>query len=159
MLLTLLCALTVVVVVVTGRKFSSVEGKLDVLSSIDIADTVCMEGLFVYNGYLYQSNGWYGESALVKVSTDTGSELKRFDLKKQYFAEGIAIVDSLIYQLTYTHQTCFIYRERDNDFELVGNHSYASKEGWGKSSLARHKQDVVKLTLFVCFVFLFIVCA
>jgi glutamine cyclotransferase len=121
------------------RKFSNVEGKLDVLSSVDIAETVCMEGLFVYDGYLYQSNGWYGESALVKVSTDTGSVVKRFNLKKQYFAEGIAIVDSLIYQLTYTHQTCFVYREKQNEFELVGNHSYASKEGWGKWGFLNRK--------------------
>lgn len=126
-----LLLLLICVCVVSCRKFSNVEGKLDVLSSVDVADTVCMEGLFFYNGFLYQSNGWYGESALVKVSADTGSELKRYNLKKQYFAEGIAVVDSLIYQLTYTHQTCFIYRERERDFELVGNHSYASKEGWG----------------------------
>lgn len=131
------------VALASAGRFADRDGELEVLSSIDIGETVCMEGLYVHDGALYQSNGWYGESALVKIDAATGAELKRFDLAAKYFAEGIALADGLIYQLTYQHKTCFVYRERSDGFELVANHTYESSEGWGRRAGARltHASD------------------
>jgi glutamine cyclotransferase len=70
----------VAISVVYARKFTDQEGHLVVKSSVELVDPVCMEGLFVHDGAIYQSNGWYGQSALVKVSTKTGAVTKRFPL-------------------------------------------------------------------------------
>ena len=120
-----------VVAPAAARQFSPNEGELDVLSSVEVSDPVCMEGLYVHDGHLYQSNGWYGESALVKINAQTGTEMKRFNMASKFFGEGIATIDNLVYQLTYLHKTAFVYTERSDGFELVGNHTYTSAEGWG----------------------------
>ena len=47
-------------------------GTLDVLGTVPVQETVCLEGFYFRDGYFYQSNGWYGESALVKIDPETG---------------------------------------------------------------------------------------
>ena len=60
-------------------------------------------------------------------------EVARIDNDANIFAEGIAYHGDVIFQLTYQKQTVYKYREwPDNEgFELVGHHSYESREGWG----------------------------
>jgi len=106
-------------------------GQLDVLSSMTVENPACIEGFFFHKGALYQSNGWYGQSALLRIDAKSGGELKRFDVNARVFAEGIAVLNDTFYQLTYQNQVAFMYRETTTGFELLGNRSYASKEGWG----------------------------
>jgi len=117
--------------VVDARVALPTQAKYEVLGDMPVSDTVCMEGLFFKDGYLYQSNGWYGESALVRIDPENGDEMIRHDLESEFFAEGIAAVGNNIYQLTYTKQTCFIYEEIDGEFRVIGQHKYSNKEGWG----------------------------
>jgi glutamine cyclotransferase len=80
---------------------------------------------------LYQSNGWYGESELIKVLPASGGEVKRVGVDDRVFAEGAVVIDDVFYQLTYQQQVAFMYKETNDGFRLIGNHSYASREGWG----------------------------
>jgi len=88
------------------------------------------QGLEFYNGELYESTGQYGESKLRKVEYKTGKVLKNVDLAKEYFGEGLTILNNNIYQLTWQSNTGFVY-----DLETLNKKSSfnygKSKEGWG----------------------------
>lgn len=87
------------------------------------------QGLLWADGGLYESTGEYGESSLRKVDLPTGKVERMVSLPERYFGEGLALVgDSLLYQLTWQEQRCFVYRK--SDFRQVGVFSY-SGEGWG----------------------------
>jgi len=88
------------------------------------------QGLEFYNGELYEGTGQRGKSKLRKVNYKTGEVLKNIDLPKEYFGEGITILNDKIYQLTWQNDIGFVYDV--NTFEKKGSFTYGkSKEGWG----------------------------
>jgi glutaminyl-peptide cyclotransferase len=87
------------------------------------------QGLEFYNGYLYEGTGEKGSSGIFKINLPTGKILRQHMIDKQYFGEGITILNDKIYQLTYRSQKGFIY-DIDN-FSVVDSFQYSSKEGWG----------------------------
>jgi glutamine cyclotransferase len=86
------------------------------------------QGLYYYNGFLYESTGLYGNSTLRKVELTSGTVLDSSALKSQYFAEGLTIFQDKIYQLTWQSNIGFIYRLED--FAVLDSFTY-STEGWG----------------------------
>ena len=86
------------------------------------------QGLVFINGKLYEGTGQEGRSSLREVELQTGSVVKKVDVPEPYFAEGIALLNNKIYQLTWQHQVGFIYNA--DNFEQVGKFNY-SGEGWG----------------------------
>lgn len=88
------------------------------------------QGLEFKNDTLYESTGTYGESTLRKTDYKTGQVLKNIPLSKEYFAEGLTIVNEKIYQLTWRENIGFIYNL--HTLEQTGTFVYGkSKEGWG----------------------------
>jgi glutamine cyclotransferase len=86
------------------------------------------QGLVFRNGNLFESTGLNGESSLREVELTTGRVLKQVSVPRQYFAEGVALLGSRAYQLTWQNQRGFIY---DGDtFEKLGEFEYPG-EGWG----------------------------
>lgn len=80
------------------------------------------------DGRLFQSAGKYGESRIQELDPETGEVLREVPLDEQYFAEGLAMVDNRLIQLTWKEQTALVW---DADtFEQVGTFSYET-EGWG----------------------------
>src|SRR3954465_7211793 len=59
------------------------------------------EGLFYHDGFLYESTGQEGHSALRKVELETGKIVQKFDLPREDFGEGIAMLGDKIYMLTW----------------------------------------------------------
>jgi len=86
------------------------------------------QGLLYYDGYLYESTGLNGRSALIKVNIKSGKVLQEFKLDQKYFAEGISIFGSKIYQLTWQNNIVFVYDL--SNFKLLNEISYPG-EGWG----------------------------
>lgn len=87
------------------------------------------QGLLWDDGSLFESTGEYGSSSLRKVDLATGKAERTVSLPERYFGEGLALAgDSLLYQLTWHEQRCFVYDCRD--FRQVGVFAYAG-EGWG----------------------------
>lgn len=86
------------------------------------------QGLVYHNGYLYESTGNYGASSLRKIELETGKILKMHKLSHFHFAEGIAIFNNKIYQLTWQNRICFVYDLET--FNLINTFSYDG-EGWG----------------------------
>ncbi len=98
------------------------------------------QGLEFYNGELYESTGQLGKSKLRKVNYKTGEILKNIDLPREYFGEGITILNDNVYLLTWQSGIGFVY---DIDsFEKTSSFKYGkSKEGWG---LCNHDGKIFK---------------
>ncbi len=86
------------------------------------------QGLVFQDGIFYEGTGLRGRSSLRKVDPASGQVTQGIDLPDQYFAEGIAILDDKLYQLTWQENTGFIY-DKDS-FELLDTWTYPD-EGWG----------------------------
>ena len=86
------------------------------------------QGLILTDGKLLESTGQEGRSSLRSVELETGKILKKVDVPEPYFAEGIAVLNGKIYQLTWQHQLGFIYDAQT--FQRVGEFKYDG-EGWG----------------------------
>jgi glutamine cyclotransferase len=86
------------------------------------------QGLVFWDGKLLESTGEEGRSSLRRVEPKTGKILKKVDVPLPYFAEGIAVLNGKIYQLTWQHGRGFIYDART--LERVGDFKYEG-EGWG----------------------------
>jgi glutamine cyclotransferase len=86
------------------------------------------QGLVYEDGALFESTGLYGSSSLRKVDLETGNVLKKIDIPRDYFAEGLALYQSQAIQLTWQTRIGFVYNQET--FQLNGNFSY-SGEGWG----------------------------
>ncbi|MDR2890374.1 MAG: glutaminyl-peptide cyclotransferase [Alistipes sp.] len=87
------------------------------------------QGLFWHEGALVESTGEYGYSTLRRVDLATGEVTRRIDLSGDVFAEGAALIDGKIYQLTWYEQRCFVYDA--TTFDLLREFDYRETEGWG----------------------------
>lgn len=88
------------------------------------------QGLEFYQDTLYEGTGMYGVSELRKVDLETGKVLQRVKLEREYFGEGITVLNNKVYQLTWREEKGFIYNAET--FEKEGSFDYKkSKEGWG----------------------------
>jgi glutamine cyclotransferase len=86
------------------------------------------QGLVFLDGALFESTGLNGHSTLRKVDLKTGQVLKQAEVPPQYFAEGIAVLNGKIFQLTWQDGKAFVY---DLDtFHLEKRFAYDG-EGWG----------------------------
>jgi glutaminyl-peptide cyclotransferase len=84
--------------------------------------------LVFHNGLLYESTGQYGDSDVRQVNIESSEVLQQTDVEAAYFAEGLALVDDRLIQITWKEETAFIYDLET--FEPVGTFDY-SGEGWG----------------------------
>ena len=90
------------------------------------------QGFVYYQGYFYESTGQRGKSSLRKTEIETGKIIRKVDLDKKYFGEGMTIFNGKIYQLTWQKKVGFIY-DLDS-FELERTFDYGqSQQGWGLS--------------------------
>lgn len=86
------------------------------------------QGLVWHEGFLYEGTGLEGESKLMKVDLITGKTLQSISLAKDYFGEGITILNNKIYQLTWQNKKIFIYDLKT--FKKIGEQHW-DYEGWG----------------------------
>ena len=89
------------------------------------------QGLLIFEGKIYESTGLYGESSIRVVNISTGVVENFFNLSEVYFAEGIALSDNHIIQLTWRENIGFIYNI--STLEQIDSFSFDG-EGWGLCS-------------------------
>lgn len=83
----------------------------------------------VFNGEtFYESAGLYGESDLREVVIETGEVVRQVEVAPEFFAEGLALVEDKLIQITWQENTAFVYDAET--FEQVGTFEYET-EGWG----------------------------
>lgn len=85
------------------------------------------QGLLFHNGLLYESTGLYGQSSLRCIDPSSGAILKNIPIA-DVFAEGLALVDGTLIQLTWKEKAAIRYSLAD--FKMTGVFSYDG-EGWG----------------------------
>jgi len=86
------------------------------------------EGFVIHKGELYESTGEFGTSWIGVVSVKTGELDKKITLKKEFFGEGITILNNKIYQLTWREHTGFVYDLKS--YKELRQFTYKT-EGWG----------------------------
>src|SRR5688572_2401359 len=90
------------------------------------------QGLEFKDGIIYEGTGGKeGDdffSSLRKVEYTSGKVQQKYDLPREYFGEGITILNDKIYQLTWREMTAFEYDLKD--LKLLREIRY-SGEGWG----------------------------
>ncbi len=86
------------------------------------------QGLLFHEGKFYESTGRYGQSVLRRVDVETGEVEMEVELDRQYFGEGLALVDDRLIQLTWHEGKAFVY-DRET-FSLLREFSYDG-QGWG----------------------------
>jgi len=92
------------------------------------------QGLVFRDGDILESTGLNGQSTLRDVELDTGRVLKQIPVPSEYFAEGLAVIGTRAYQLTWQNRKGFIY---DVDtFRQEGEFGYDG-EGWGLATDGR----------------------
>jgi glutamine cyclotransferase len=89
------------------------------------------QGLEFHNGVLYEGTGGKPPnddfiSSLRKVDFESGKVLQKYDIPREYFGEGITILNDKIYQLTWREMTAFEY---DMNFKLLRELRYAGEGG------------------------------
>ena len=89
------------------------------------------EGLFFFNGFLYESTGEEGESSLRKVEIATGKVVQKFNLPREDFGEGIAQLNGKLFMLTWRQGLGRVFDI--NDFKLLKEFSYQG-DGWGMTT-------------------------
>jgi glutamine cyclotransferase len=98
-------------------------------------ETYYTQGVYFENNgkYLIESGGLYGESVLVKQELPDLKIIKKVNLPRQYFAEGIAKCADNIYQLTWQERKVLKY---SSDLELLDTIELDPIviSGWGLSS-------------------------
>jgi glutaminyl-peptide cyclotransferase len=92
-------------------------------------DKAYTQGLFYYDGRLYESTGLEGQSSLRIVDFTSGKIVKIVPLSSDIFAEGITNVNGKIYQVTWRNRVGFIYDI--NTLKKLSKFEYRVNEGWG----------------------------
>lgn len=89
------------------------------------------EGLFYHDGFLYESTGEEGASSLRKVELATGKVVQKWDLPREDFGEGIAMIGDKIYMLTWRQGLGRVFDAKD--FKLLKEFTYQG-DGWGMTT-------------------------
>ena len=108
----------------------------EVVQSLPHNETFYTQGLEIHNGFIYESTGENGKSAIYKTNLQTGKILQSVKLADRHFGEGITIFNDRIFQITYKSKIGFVY-ELEN-MALVDSFHFASAEGWGMTNDKQH---------------------
>lgn len=87
------------------------------------------EGLEFYDGKLYEGTGNNDESYIFIYNPKSEKIYNSLKIDKQYFGEGITVLNNKLYQLTYKAKKGFIYDPET--LIKIGEFNFNSPEGWG----------------------------
>jgi len=93
------------------------------------------QGLVMADGVLYEGTGLNGRSSLRRVELESGAVLQRHTLPDRYFGEGVTVLGSRIFQLTWRSGLAFVY-DRET-LALRQTFTYPA-EGWGLTTDGTH---------------------
>ncbi|MGF1464949.1 MAG: glutaminyl-peptide cyclotransferase [Sandaracinaceae bacterium] len=86
------------------------------------------QGLLWHDGRLLESTGLHGQSSLREVDLRTGDVLRVREVDPELFAEGLALVEDRLIQLTWEAGQALVWGL--DDFALQRRYTYRG-EGWG----------------------------
>ncbi|MEO8472186.1 MAG: glutaminyl-peptide cyclotransferase [Chryseolinea sp.] len=86
------------------------------------------EGLTIHDGKVLESTGQNGKSWVAEVDPGSGVHTKKITLDNRYFGEGMTVLNSKLYYLTWQTKIGFIYDA--NSYKQIGEFNFET-EGWG----------------------------
>ncbi|NPU84278.1 MAG: glutaminyl-peptide cyclotransferase [Syntrophaceae bacterium] len=89
------------------------------------------QGLLFHQGFLYESTGLYGRSAVREVAPESGAVLRIHRLPGDRFGEGLARYGERLIQLTWRSRVLLVYDRKT--FRFLAEFPYP-REGWGLAS-------------------------
>ncbi|MFH1756144.1 MAG: glutaminyl-peptide cyclotransferase [Candidatus Latescibacterota bacterium] len=111
------------------EKIGVVYGTPTVLNRIAHDTQAYTQGLLYSDSMLYESNGRYTRSSLRELDPyDNGRIIRNIPVAAIYFAEGLALKDDHLVQLTYVEEQAFVYTYPGMD--IVDTLTYKG-QGWG----------------------------
>jgi glutamine cyclotransferase len=114
--------------IASGENSPPARYSFEVVDKLPHDPSAFTQGLVFRNGELLESTGLNGRSTLRDVDLRSGRVLHKKSLPTEYFGEGLAVIGTKAYQLTWKGGKGFIY---DVDtFDAQGEFTYAG-EGWG----------------------------
>lgn len=90
------------------------------------------QGLLLNGSILYESTGLVGKSTLRALSAQNGEMISQKRLPKEYFGEGLALLNDNLYQLTLKSGAVRVYALPQMDFLKTVSHP---GEGWGLTTV------------------------
>lgn len=90
--------------------------------------TAFTEGLEFHGDLLYEGTGLEGHSDIRVTQLETGRIVRRIQIPKQYFGEGITILGGKLIEMTWQTHLGFVYTK--STLRLLRRFSYPG-EGWG----------------------------
>jgi glutamine cyclotransferase len=120
------------IVVLAPKEPEALTFKVDKVFPHDTSSYI--EGLIYHNGYFYESDGGtvaegLGQSSIRKTDIN-GKVLQKTDVDPKIFAEGIAIVDDKIIQLTWKEKIGYVYDLNTLKLQYTFANNVGA-EGWG----------------------------
>ena len=107
-----------------------IELSFDIIKSYNHGTDIYTEGLELYKGNIYESGGEYKKSRLIKYKITDSSNRKEYTYSKDIFAEGITILNDVVYGLSYREHK--IFRFNPENLELIDvKNTPIDFEGWG----------------------------
>ena len=100
----------------------------EVLRTLPHDSTAYTQGLVFHDGFFFESTGRYGTSSVRKVDPETGEVLLSVKLEDTQFGEGLALVGSELFQLTWKAGQAFVY---DLESLALKRTLQYEGEGWG----------------------------
>jgi glutamine cyclotransferase len=100
----------------------------DVVASYPHDPEAYTQGLVWHDGGFFESTGLYQHSTLRRVEFPSGKVVRSISLAPDLFAEGLALADDRLIQLTWKSGRGFVYEM--GSFKLLREFSYDT-EGWG----------------------------
>lgn len=86
------------------------------------------QGLEFCDGFLYEGTGEYGQSMLTKIKLESNEVIQSINLPKDFFGEGITILNNKLYQITWKSSIGFVY-DIEN-LQKLYDFNYPT-DGWG----------------------------
>ena len=111
-----------------GEKAAIVSYSYAVVRSWPHDPAAFTQGLVFRDGALLESTGLNGESTLREVELETGRMLKKVSIPSEYFGEGLAVIGTRAFQITWQNHQGFVYDV--STFRREGAFNYDG-EGWG----------------------------
>lgn len=105
--------------------------QFQIVKTLSHDDDNFTQGLLLYQGKLFESVGGYGESKLIEYQWPNLEKKQVVKLPKKLFAEGIAILNDRLFQLTWKTGEVIVYRVQDLSVERT---HFIGGEGWGLAS-------------------------
>lgn len=111
--------------------------KCKVIKSYHHDPSAYTQGLFYYDGFLWEGTGQRGESSIRKVKIENGKILKSIAIEDKYFGEGITRYKDKLLQLTYKSGRAFVYSMNDLKRQDTFYPSTITGEGWGITTMGK----------------------